>query len=296
MHKSSLEGVYDLISAEDPIPLVFDSPHSGTCFPEDFHPACSFQDLEKAEDKYVDALFNDAPAYKACLLSAIFPRTYLDLNRAETDIDPELYEGEWPQGDIIPNPTNRSYAGIGLIRRLVRPGQPVYDAPLTAEEIYHRINNYYRPYHQTLEKLIEGAHYNYGQVWHINCHSMPSAASARGALGRVNPMIAPDFVLGDRDGTSCDIDFTHAVRDFFKSKGYRVAINDPYKGVELVKRYSAPATGRHSLQLEISRGLYLNEETYEKGKNYDNLKSDLSAFIAFCSEYVQSNLIQMAAD
>ncbi len=296
MHKSSLEGVYDLIAAEDPIPLVFDSPHSGTCFPDDFHPACGLKDLEKAEDRYVDLLFNKAPDYGACLLSALFPRTYLDLNRAKTDIDPELYEGEWPQGEITPDPTNRSYAGIGLIRRLVRPGQPVYDRPLQPAEIYYRIYNYYRPYHQMLEKLIEGAHYNFGQVWHINCHSMPSAESARGALGRVNPMIAPDFVLGDRDGTSCDIDFTHAMKGFLKSKGYRVAINDPYKGVELVKRYSAPATGRHSLQLEISRGLYLDEDTYEKGKNYDNLKSDLSEFIAFCSEYVQSNLIQMAAD
>ncbi len=125
---------------------------------------------------------------------------------------------------------------------------------------------------------------------------MPSAGPTRGALNRVNPFSPPDFVLGDRDGTTCDIDFTHALRDFLKEIGYKVAINDPYKGVELVNRYSAPSTGRHSIQIEISRALYLNEDTCEKSKNYDKLKADITKLIGFCADYVQANLVQMAAD
>ena len=145
-----------------------------------------------------------------------------------------------------------------------KPGQPVYDRDLTPAEVRSRIETYYHPYHDVLEKLIEGAHYNFGQVWHINCHSMPSASASRGALNRVNPFQTPDFVLGDRDGTTCDIDFTHFLRDQLKSMGYKVAINDPYKGVELVERYSDPARGRHSIQIEICRSLYIDEETYQK--------------------------------
>ncbi len=295
MHKSSLEGVYDLIAAADPLPLVFDSPHSGTAYPEDFNHICNMSDLERAEDKHVDDLFSAAPDHGACLLSALFPRSYLDVNRAHDDIDPELLSENWPFDPAI-NPTNRSHAGIGLIRRLVKPGEPVYDRQLSPIEIKSRIDTYYHPYHDTLKKLIEGAHYNFGQVWHINCHSMPSSNHSQGSLGRINPIITPDFVLGNRDGTTCDIGFTHYLRDKIKAMGYKVSINDPYKGVELVERYSSPATGRHSIQIEICRSLYLNEDTYEKSKNYENLKADITKLISSCANYVQSNLTSMAAD
>lgn len=292
------DNVLQVTSAENPLPLIFDSPHSGTHYPKDFDHACNMSDLERAEDKHVDDLFSAAPDHGACLLSALFPRSYIDVNRAHDDIDPELLAGEWPF-DPPTNPTKRSHAGIGLLRRLVKPGEPVYDRQLSPKEIKSRIDTYYHPYHDVLKKLIEGAHYNFGQAWHVNCHSMPSSsapnAQARG-LSRINPLIAPDFVLGDRDGTTCDLDFTHYLRDQLKSMGYKVAINDPYKGVELVERYSSPATGRHSIQIEICRSLYLNEYTYEKSKNYKALKTDITKLIGSCADYVQSNITQIAAD
>lgn len=295
MHKSCLEGIYSLNSAKDPLPLVFDSPHSGTAYPDDFDYACDRDLLEKAEDKYVDDLFATAPDHGAVLLAADFPRSYIDLNRAADDIDPDLLERKWPDPETF-NPSNRAYAGIGLIRRLVKPGKTVYARNLTPEEIQQRIETYYRPYHDALQKLLDGAHYKFGQVWHVNCHSMPSAGKRLGAMGRVNPFPSPDFVLGDRDGTSCDLDFTHAMRDFLKGLGYKVSINDPYKGVELVEKYSAPAEGRHSIQIEICKALYLDEETYKKNKNYDRLKGDIDKLIAFCADYASSNLMPMAAD
>jgi len=262
---------YTLHQPEKFIPLVFDSPHSGQDYPDEFNYACEPGILEKAEDKYVDDLFSEATNAGA--------------------------PAPWPEHlDITPSPSNRSYAGIGLIRRLVQPGIPVYDHDLSPEEGYDRIQHYYRPYHEALSELINRTHYHYGQVWHINCHSMPSSSSKQGALGRVNPFSAPDFVLGDRDGTSCALDFTHSVRDFLTSLGYKVAINDPYKGVELVRKYSSPSTGRHSLQIEICRSLYLNEETYEKSKNYAKLKNNITALINFCADYASNNLIPLAAD
>ncbi len=269
--------------------------------PPDFNPTCSTDEITRTADLYVDDLFSTAPDHGASLLTALFPRSYLDVNRASDDIDPELYEGTWPDNAAYPaNPTNRSYAGIGLIRRLLKPGWPLYDSPLTFDQICQRIETYHQPYHQILEKLIDDAHYNYGASWHINCHSMPSASAQksnkRGAMARVNPFIPPDIVLGDRDGTSCDLVFTRAVRAFFTEKGYQVAVNDPYKGVELVNRYSAPSKGRHSLQIEISRGLYLNEENYVKSNGYTKLQSDLSDFIGFCATYTKENLAAIAAE
>lgn len=291
-----IENVLTLENPQNPLPLIFDSPHSGTIYPPDFNYTCDFTVLERAEDKYVDELFAAAPAHGAPLLCALFPRSYIDVNRSMDDIDLELLAAKWPATSAIhPNPSNRSLAGIGLVRRLISPNNPIYTHKLSHKDIMWRIETYYTPYHAALDKLINDAHQNYGQVWHINCHSMPSA-SVIDKINRINPAKPPDFVLGDRDGTSCDVELTHLVRDFLKSKGYKVAINNPYKGVELVSRYSAPSMGRHSLQIEISKALYMNEQTSLKSKNFDKLRMDMTALIAHLADYAQSNLIPLAAD
>lgn len=301
LHKTSkvkvtkFSGIYELQQPEQSIPLIFDSPHSGTIYPDNFNYSCDLKDLRRAEDAYVDELFDQAPNYGAPLLSALFPRSFIDVNRDADDIDEELLSKPWSDNTNPINPTKRSHAGIGLIRRLVSPGVPVYNEKLEQNEIIERINNYYTPYHEALEKLIEDAHYNFGKSWHINCHSMPSGQSS-GTFTRINPLKAPDFVLGDRNGTTCDLDFTHTIRDFLKSKSYKVAINDPYKGVTLVDRYSSPATGRNSIQIEISRALYMNEENGEKNKNFNKLKEDITDLIKFISSYTKSNLRNIAAD
>lgn len=274
------------------VPLVFDSPHSGADYPADFQYACDFNQLQRAEDKYVDELFDGAIHCGASFLCANFPRSYIDVNRAETDIDTELLSESWPE-DI--EPTSRSHAGIGLIRRLVRPGLPVYGRPLTNAEVQARIETYYRPYHTALEKLLADTHYRFGMVYHINCHSMPAPALAQN-FGFLHAFAPPDFVLGDRDGTTCDPAFTRAVRDYLKSQGYRVAINDPYKGVELVSRYSNPATNRHSLQIEVGRWLYMDEETCRKSRGFVRTKSAIDGLIGFIADYVQAQALPLAAD
>lgn len=279
-------------TSKNSLPLIFDSPHSGTAYPDDFHFSCDFSELEKAEDKYVDQLFAAAPDYGAALLCATFPRSYIDVNRCATDIDPELLHEPWPHSEIAPSA--RSDAGIGLIRRLVRPGVPVYDRVLSAREIQNRIENFYTPYHTALEKLIDESHYNFGQVWHVNCHSMPASSARPKNSGRLNH--PSDIVLGDRDGTTCDLDFTHALRDVLKKMGYVVTINDPFKGVELVRRYSNPARGFHSIQIEVNKSLFMNEDTNQKNKNFTRVKDDMEKLMSFCAEYVDSNLLNLAAD
>lgn len=290
--------MHDILSIEKPatpLPLVFDSPHSGKIYPQDFNYACPFPELEKAEDKYVEELFAAAPDHGASFLHAHFPRSYIDANRAADDIDPELLGENWP-GPI--NPTSRSEAGIGLIRRLVRPGLPVYNRSLNPSEVQARIDTYYTPYHAALENLLNEAHYNYGAFWHINCHSMPlSTAIPRQPLslylGQPKPL---DFVLGDRDGTTAGKAFVHAIRDCLRGMGYHVGINDPFKGVELIRRYSAPTRGRHSVQIEINKALFMNEENGEKSINFKKIKGDISRLIELCAQYTQANLVNLAAD
>ncbi|MEE3625460.1 N-formylglutamate amidohydrolase [Nitrospirillum sp. BR 11752] len=246
-----------------PVPVVYDSPHSGSAYPLGFTPRCPLMLLRQSEDAHVDELFARAPALGATLLQALFPRSYIDVNRAEDDIDPACLADPWP-GPL--NPSEKSRHGMGLVRTVSRPGEALYAAKLTVREVQTRIERYWRPYHAQLKTALDGLHARFGQVWHLNCHSMPTLGT--GDAGA-------DFVLGDRDGACCDPSFSRFVAAKLRGMGYRVRHNDPYKGVELVRRYGVPTRGRHSLQLEIDRRLYMDEETLERHDGYWRLSRDL---------------------
>jgi N-formylglutamate amidohydrolase len=258
------------------VPLVFDSPHSGSHYPEDFRFSCEFENLRRAEDAFVDELYAAAPAHGATLIGALFPRSYLDANRAVDDIDEVLIEGAWPSPL---RPSHSTRAGLGLVRRVTRPGRPIYDRKLTAAEILERIERCHTPYHNVLDDACTRLHRNFGVVWHINCHSMPSKRSARD-IGR-----PADFVLGDRDGTTCAKEFTDFVAGVLRSRGYDVRVNEIYKGVEIVRRQGRPAARRHSLQIEVDRALYMDQKTLEKNAGFDRLQADITHLIAALGEF-----------
>ncbi|PCK00361.1 MAG: N-formylglutamate amidohydrolase [Zetaproteobacteria bacterium] len=299
MKKMVKPDIIALYSPENALPVIFDSPHSGTIYPENFKYDCDLQALKRIEDRYVDELFACVPDYNATLLCALFPRSYIDVNRAANDIDDTLFDGVWPKdthGTI--KPSARSNSGIGLITRLTKPGFPIYARKLTTEEIMNRIKTYYEPYHDTLRTILDTAYYNHGKFWHINCHSMPrkSAYPKRNIMLYGNLPKPSDIVLGDRDGQSCGRDFLYALRDFWQVKGYRVTINDPFKGVELISRYAQPTRGKNSIQIEINRALYMDEETGEKSQNFTKMKNDCTDMAQFCTTFARSKLTNIAAD
>jgi N-formylglutamate deformylase len=263
------------------LPLVFDSPHSGSLYPEDFAFTCPLETLRRAEDAYVDELYAAAPNHGATLIGALFPRSYLDPNRAVDDIDTALIDGEWPSPL---RPSHNTRAGLGLVRRVARPSTPIYDRKLTVDEVLGRIERCHTPYHRVLDEACGRLHQKYGAVWHINCHSMPSKRSARD-IGR-----PADFVLGDRDGTTCAKEFTEFVAGVLRRRGYDVRINEIYKGVEIVKRQGRPAAGRHSLQIEVDRALYMDQKTLNRNDNFTRLRDDITHLIAMLGEFVRQHL------
>lgn len=262
-------------------PLVLDSPHSGRIYPTDFNYVCPLSLLRQTEDSYVDELIAGAVHYGIEVLVAEFPRSYIDTNRAENDIDPLVLAGPWAE---LLQPSERTLLGLGLVRRLCKSGVPVYKEALPPHEIVHRITKYYRPYHEALERLLSDRVLQFGEGFLINCHSMPD----RNSDGRVAQR--PDFVLGDRSGTSCDLSFTRCAHDVLREMGYNVALNDPYKGQEIVRRYGQPKQGRHALQLEINRRLYMNEQTLEKTAGFVRLQRDLMKFFAELIRMVMSDI------
>lgn len=280
----------DVVVRHDPVgpavPLLFDSPHSGTRYPADFEFTCPFPLLRQAEDTHVDELFSMVPDLGATFLCALFPRSYIDVNRAPDDIDPAMLDGVWPT-PVTPSP--KSMAGMGLVRHLCRPGVPMYDGRLPVTVVQDRLENYWRPYHDLFAETMDGLHARFGAVYHINCHSMPSFV-----IGPERQ--SPDFVIGDRDGSTAERGFTRLVVESLRAMGYNVRLNDPYKGVEMVRRYSNPARGRHSLQLEIDRRLYMNEETLEIHTGFHELREDLTRLICILRDYAQDRAARLAAE
>ncbi len=233
--------------------LVLDSPHSGFVMPGDFGSVRTDTELRDGEDCFIDELYLPATARGVPLLAAQFPRTYLDPNRHPGDIDVDLLDEPWP--DPL-QPSGKARIGKSLVWRTLDDGRPIYDRKLSVPELQRRIARYHQPYHAQLRALMDAAHRHFGVVHHINCHSMNAVS---GAMGEGGAGIArADIVLGDRDGTTCAPEFTAFVRDFLRGCGYEVKVNDPFKGVELVRAYSNPAASRHSLQLEVNKRLYMD--------------------------------------
>jgi N-formylglutamate amidohydrolase len=264
------------------LPLIFDSPHSGRTYPQDFNHVPPREMLRRAEDAFVDDLYETAPLHGAVFLKALFPRSYVDPNRHEDEIDLTIMEEDWPNPVIQ---SEKAEMGLGLIRRLIKGNVEIYDRPLSIAEVRSRIDRFHRPYLQELEALTEKARGQFGAVWHINCHSMRS-------MGRRSGQRIPraDFVLGDRDGTSCEPGFTDMAANTLRSMGYKVALNDPFKGAELVMRIGRPAIQRHSLQIEVNRGLYMDEDRIVKTAGFDRLQEDIDRFISAVAAYVSDRL------
>ena len=256
------------------LPLVIDSPHSGEHYPDDFDHVPPRAVVRLAEDTHVARLYRCATRHGAAVIEATFPRAYIDANRSLGDLDPALLADPWP---FPITPSRKTEQGIGLIWRIARNGAPMYGRSLSTAEVRRRIDGCYRPYHAALAAEIDALHREFGTVWHINAHSMPAVGDANADdPGRERA----DVVLGDRDGTTCEPSFTDLVARTMRGMGYSVAVNDPYKGVEIVRRHGQPAANRHSLQIELKRTLYMDETTLEPNAGYARLEQDLAALIA----------------
>jgi len=241
-------------------PLVLDSPHSGTCYPDDFRPAVDLAVLRRAEDTHVEKIYDFAPHLGAAWIEAHFPRIYLDANRDTTELDTTLLDGEWPDPVATdPGMLSKIRLGKGLIWKFTDEGVPVYQRQLGVAEVRERIERCWRPYHAAVQQAIEAAHRRHGWSVHINCHSMPSVAASHAT--DFPGLVHPDFVVGDRDGSAASPALSGLICEHLRGRGYSVAYNHPYKGVELLRRYGDPARHRHSIQIELNRKLYMDENS-----------------------------------
>lgn len=247
-------------------PFVFSSPHSGRNYPHSFveNSRLNAHTLRKSEDFWVDNLFDHVCEEGTPFLRANFPRAYIDVNREPYELDPELFD------ETLPNFANtksvRVVGGLGTIPRIVSETDEIYPHNLTIKEALERINNFYRPYHHTLKNLMDQAFETFGVAILIDCHSMPSSSHENRR---------PDFVLGDRFGTSCSSLITSFVEHALTELDYKVQRNKPYAGGYITEHYGQPSKGHQALQVEINRSLYMDEKNYKPNGGFHDLRKNL---------------------
>ncbi|PQA73882.1 N-formylglutamate amidohydrolase [Brucella oryzae] len=260
--------------AEQRIPFVFNSPHSGRYYPHSFVEASRLDALSirYSEDCYVDELFASAMRLGAPLLKAHFPRAFLDVNREAYELDPRMFAEPLPP--FVNSQSARVAGGLGTVPRLVGEGQLIYPGRIPLAEAFYRIEGLYKPYHRTLDVLLQSTRQRFGYAVLIDCHSMPGGTR----LGEVGSR--PDFIVGDRFGRSCSERLTQAAIDLLQDLGYTVAHNKPYAGGFITEHYGRPAIACHALQIEINRSLYVNEQNLHKLASFETLCADLHGFLS----------------
>jgi len=255
------------------LPLVLASPHSGAEYLPDFLAASRLDPLalRRSEDSFVDEIFAAAPALGIPLFAARFPRAYVDVNREAYELDPAMF------ADALPGFVNARSArvrmGLGTIPRIVASGEEIYAGKLAFAEAQRRIDALYYPYHERLGRLVADTEAAFGGYLLIDCHSMPSAASAAGG-GE-----SADIVLGDCHGAACAFRIVEAARSFLAERGFAVALNAPYAGGFTTGHYGRPQRARHALQIEINRAIYMDETNYRRKPGFARLAAEMAGLV-----------------
>jgi N-formylglutamate amidohydrolase len=279
---------FDILApAQWTVPMVLNSPHSGNMLPDDFVRASvlNTKQLRASEDSYVDTLFSGCLDAGVPLMRSLLSRAYLDLNREPYELDSRMFSERLPAYVNCASP--RVASGLGTIPRTVGDGLQIYRAPLRFADAVQRIETVYRPYHRALGALLDEAHVATGQALLVDCHSMPSSAVShlRGGV---------DVVLGDRFGSACDPEISALIEQVMSSAGLNVSRNKPYSGGFFTEHHGRPRHGRHAVQIELNRALYMDEASHEKNAGFAPLQKVLSTLSAELGRWLLDQPTRMA--
>lgn len=255
------------------IPLILNSPHSGRIYPRCFveNSRLDQTGIRRSEDHFVDELFCSGVRLGAPMLAANFPRAYVDVNREPYELDPRMFDGCLPP--YANTSSIRVAGGLGTIPRIVAENMEIYKHKLPVGEAMERVDLIYKPYHAALRKLIARTHAQFGTAVLIDCHSMPGNIRLSGSG------IRPDFIIGDRYGTSASSELSRLALRLLEDMGFAAVRNKPYAGGFITEHYGRPARNLHALQIEINRSLYIDEATLKKRPEFPRIISAIQHFL-----------------
>ncbi len=202
-------------------------------------------------DRFVDRLYQ--PVLDELRIPHVvteWHRCVVDLNRLPDDVDASSVEGH-------ANPAGQFWNGLIWVR--TTRGHQLLPKPISKDLHRKLVADYFQPFHDRVLKIYsdfraQGAR----RVYHLDAHSMPS----KGTASHRDPgETRADIVVSDCEGTSCSADFKDLVIEAYKKAGLGVAYNWPYRGGRVTQTYGKPKEGQEAIQVEISRALYMDEES-----------------------------------
>ncbi|WP_138379626.1 N-formylglutamate amidohydrolase [Luteithermobacter gelatinilyticus] len=238
--------------------VVYNSPHSGTYFPEHFLENIIVEKklLESSGDTLVDQLIRQVDRHGSQIFINHYARSYVDTNRAPNEIDPAMFTDIPPKTKFFKS--EKVMRGFGVIPRRAYDGTPIYAAPLPFDCARHRLTHIYHPIHQALSDLLQEVKQQAGYYLLVDCHSMPSYPFIG---SRLPAHTQPDVVLGNYHGKSCQHKISAFIEKHFSEHGLTVAFNNPYAGGYNTVHYGNPHRKEYAIQIEINRKLYIDEKT-----------------------------------
>ncbi|MAT04612.1 MAG: N-formylglutamate amidohydrolase, partial [Acidimicrobiaceae bacterium] len=247
-----------------------------------FRSPLPFSDLHDNVSMYVEQLFARSTEFGATMLYACFPNTYIDPNRDELDIDPELVEADqWPE-PLNPTVSKR---GLGLLKSVSRYGDPLQERKLTYEDVERRLNRYHRPYNEELTRVIRDKRHRFGYALQLSCHCM----SAVGAPTHPDKgQDRADFCIADGEGTTSSAEALELLVETLRDRGHSVSINTPYTGGPLMTRNADPENGVDSLMIETNKRLFMSIKSFERTEGFESTQASLTHATQVMADYAAS--------
>jgi N-formylglutamate amidohydrolase len=237
--------------------IIYNCPHSGENFPDGFfkNTDLDINTLLLSSDSFVDELFSEASENGSVIMSNNYSRSFIDTNREAFELDPSMFSGE-----ITKNLNANSMKvklGYGSIAKYAFTQLPIYKDKIPFQQALDRLEKYYFPVHQQLNAIQNEDIENFGYSLLVDCHSMPSYEF----LGQnSNLPLQPDIVLGDFHGRSCNSKITEFLINHFRRYDLSVSTNSPFAGGYNTQHYGNPDLGKHAIQIEIKKSLYMDEK------------------------------------
>ena len=251
--------------------LFLNSSHSGRNYSDfiKYFSNLSVNDMRKSEDTYIDLIFENK-LLNINFLTANFPRIFVDLNRSPLELDESMWSGRFNASIFYRS--QKVNSGIGVIPKVCFSGKKIYNNLLLFKEARRRLLNYYFPYHRKIRMLIDYIKKNHNKVIILDCHSMSSEIVSE----------STDIVISNNQNKSANPLITNILQKVFEAHGYKVSINNPFKGGFITQHYGRPDNHVNVIQIEINKKLYLFEENFNIDmKNFNKLKNCFSDIINY---------------
>lgn len=269
-------------------PVILSVPHAGRDYPPGFAQLCRHPParLRHLEDRFADALIEDAIDQGFAAIVASTPRTWVDLNRSEGDRDPAMFDDMGASGHPV---SHKARGGLGIIPRRTSQTGELWFRKLRTDELEARLDLAHRPYHAEIEAALVAARKRFGAAILLDVHSMPPAKASPGTS-------PPRIVIGDRFGKTAAARFSECALDAARGSGHAVTANIPYAGGHILERHADPEGGIHALQLEIDRTLYLDRGQEHTGPGLVAMRRLVASIAVALSDEALGGAFAVAAE